>query len=395
MAARTINRLKPLQVTRANLKPGTYADGGGLVLQVTPTKDGKPGGRSWIFRYMVDGHERYMGLGPLADITLSDARQLAADCRKQRAAGIDPIEARKARRLEAAAEAVSATTFKVAAERYIKAHQAGWQNKKHGEQWRRTLDEYAYPYIGHLAVRTIDTALVMQVLEQPALDRKGKPIGPLWAGKAETANRVRGRIEAVLDAAKARGEREGENPARWKGHLENLLPKRSKVQKVRHHPALPYGEMGTFFQSLRAQTGTAAKALQFLILTAARTGAVIDAKWSEVDRDFTVWTVPDEAGRKLRKPHRVPLSAQAAAILREQRRELDHIGSKSEYIFPGESKAGNLSNNAMLALLERMGREDLTAHGFRSTFRDWAAEQTNFPREVAEMALAHVVDDKT
>ncbi len=379
--AQKLGRLTALKLTRT-LAPGMHADGGGLVLQVTPTRDGKPGGRSWIFRYMVNGRERYMGLGSLHAIGLAAAREAAAACRRQRALGLDPIDLRKAREREAAFDAASAVTFRQAADRHIEANKAGWSNPKHGEQWKRTLEVYAHPHIGPVAVRAVDTPLVLKCLE------------PIWQRKTETANRVRGRIEAVLDSAKARGQRDGENPARWKGHLENLLPKRSKVQKVKHHPALPYAEVGKFMERLRTQEGTAAKALQFLILTASRTGAVIDAQWPEVDLENAVWTIPNEQGRKLRKPHRVPLCPQAVAILKERQRQRDETGDGS-YVFPGDKKGRGLSNNALLALLGRMGREDLTAHGFRSTFRDWAAEQTNFPREVAEMALAHVVDDKT
>ena len=266
--------------------------------------------------------------------------------------------------------------FKDCAEKYIAAHKAGWRNAKHANQWASTLEAYAYPLFGSLPVASIDTALVMKVLE------------PIWTSKTETASRVRGRIEAILDWATARGFRMGENPARWRGHLDKLLPARRKVQKVKHHEALPYTEVGAFMEKLRDQEGFAACALEWLILTASRTSETIGTTWEEIDFEAKTWTVPADR-IKGGKEHRVPLSPEALRIAKKM-----HKMKYGDYVFQGSKTGKPLSNNALLALLKRMGRQDLTAHGFRSTFRDWAAEQTNYPREVAEMALAHTIEDK-
>jgi integrase len=267
-------------------------------------------------------------------------------------------------------------TFDVCAEAYIEAHKASWKNGKHAEQWHGSLRNYASPVFGSSPVQAIDLALVMKALE------------PVWQTKSETASRLRGRIEAVLDWARVHGYRKGENPARWRGHLDKLLPARAKIQKVVHHPALPYSEIADFMVSLRSQEGIAARALEFLILTAARTGEIIGARWDEVDLKEKIWTVPGlrmKAGRE----HRVPLSGPALATVKN----MNEI-RESDFVFPGGRKGKPLSNMAMLALLKRIGRNDLTTHGFRSTFRDWAAERTNFPREVVEMALAHTIENK-
>jgi integrase len=348
-----------------------HADGGGLYLQVTAS-----GAKSWIYRFSLNGRAREMGLGPLHTVSLSDARVKATDCRQLRLAGVDPIEVRKEGVAAARLESAKAITFKDAAEAYIETHRAGWRNAKHANQWRATLDAYAYPVLGSLPVQGVDVALVMKVLE------------PIWTSKTETAARVRGRVESVLDWASARGYRLGGNPARWRGHLENLLPKRAKVRAVQHHPALPYEDVGEFMALLKDQVGTAARALEFLILTASRTGEVTGATRDEIDLDGAVWTVP--AHRiKTTKKHRVPLSARALSIIQDMQTD-----SNDDFVFPGGKLGKGLSNAAMLALLKRMDRSDLTVHGFRSTFRDWAAERTNYPREVAEMALAHAVSDK-
>jgi integrase len=350
-----------------------HADGGGLYLQVTPS-----GAKSWIFRFMLHGRAREMGLGPLHTISLAEARERARECRKLRLDGIDPVEARSAKRAKERLAAATAMTFAECAERYIAAHRTGWRNPKHAAQWPSTLQTYAYPVFGLLPVQAIDTALVTKAIE------------PIWQAKPETASRVRGRIEAVLDWAKVRGYRDGENPARWRGHLDKLLPARAKVRKVEHHPALPYAVMGEFVASLRQQEGVAARALEFLILTAARTGEVIAARWNEFDLAEKVWTVPADR-MKAGKEHRVPLSAAAVAIIEQM--QATRVADQ-QFVFPGGKLGKPLSNMAMLKLLQRMGRGELTAHGFRSSFRDWAAERTNFPREVAEMALAHTVGDK-
>jgi integrase len=320
-----------------------------------------------------------MGMGPLHTVSLAEARKRAAEHRLRRHDGIDPIEARRAERLQARLDAAKAITFKECAEGYIKAHRAGWRNGKHAAQWEATLGTYAEPIIGNLSVQAIDTTLVLKALE------------PIWTAKPETAGRVRGRIEVILDWAKVRGYRQGENPARWRGHLDKLLPARGKVRKVEHHAALPYSKLLGFLIGLREQESISARALEFTILTAARTGEVIGVRWSEIDLINKTWTVP--AGRmKAGREHRVPLSPRALAILEDMQ---EHRHADDGFVFPGGKPGKPLSNMAFLMLLRRMDRGDLTAHGFRSSFRDWAAERTNFPPEVAEMALAHTVSDKT
>jgi integrase len=370
--AREVEKLTALAVTRQK-HPGLYGDGRGLYLQV---KDS--GAKSWLYRYMLNGRAREMGLGPLHTVTLSQARGMATDCHRLRHQGVDPIDARNAERARARLEAAKAITFREAAVEYVKAHQNEWRNSKHAAQWGATLKTYAEPVLGRLPVQFVDTGLVLKVLE------------PIWAKKPETAKRVRGRIEAILDWARTRAYRTGENPARWRGHLENLLAKPSKAQSVEHHAALPYKDIPEFMEVIRHQDGVAPRMLEFAILTACRTNEVIGSKWSEIDWDVAMWVVPAER-MKAGREHRVPLSDAANAILREMK---ELTGSEG-YIFPGGLPGRGLSNMAMLVLLQRrMGRKDLTVHGFRSTFRDWAAEETNYPSEVAEMALAHMVGDK-
>ena len=349
-----------------------YNDGAGLYLQVS--KRGAQVAKSWIYRFVLRDHERQMGLGSVNALSLAEARIKAAECRKLKLEGIDPIEARKARRAEAAREAAKAVTFAECAAKYIAAHRGGWRNPKHAAQWGSTLKTYAEPVIGAIAVQDVDTTLVMKILD------------PLWSKKSETAGRLRGRIEAVLDWATVRGYRHGDNPARWRGHLDKLLPARARVRKPQHHAALPYRTLPEFMATLREQEGIAPRALEFLILTATRTSEVIDTRPTEIADN--IWTIPAnrmKAGRE----HRVPLSARAIEIIKMMAAE-----HPEAFLFPGGKPGKPLSNMAMLALLERMKRKDLTVHGFRSTFRDWTAEQTDFPREVAEMALAHTIDDK-
>jgi integrase len=368
--ARTIGKLLALQVGR-DLAPGMSADGGGLYLQVTGT-----GAKSWIFRFTLAGKAREMGLGPLSAIPLADARLQAAECRALRQKGIDPIEARNAARQQTALEAAKVISFSQAAKRYMDAHKASWRNPKHRQQWENTLATYAYPIIGKLPVQSVDTDLVLKVIE------------PIWSTKPETASRLRGRIEVILDWAKVRGLRAGENPARWRGHLDKLLPRPSKVRTVRHHPALPYSELPDFMERLRGQANIAALALEFTILTTARTNEAIRATIAEFKLDDRIWIVPSnrmKAGRE----HRVPLCDRAVEIVRC----LSETATGA-FIFPGTKRNTGLSNMAMLALLERMQRTDLTVHGFRSTFKDWASETTGFPNELVEMALAHAVGDK-
>ena len=362
LSARTVQTVR---------KPGMYLDGHGLYLRIGPG-----GSKSWIYRFALGGKTRDMGLGPYPDISLAEARDRAAAQRKLRLDGQDPIADRQASRQRAKLGAAKTLSFKECAERYIASHEAGWKSPKHAAQWPATLDAYVHPVFGNLPVQEVDVGLVMKVIE------------PIWTKKPETASRVRGRIESVLDWATARGYRQGENPARWKGHLENLLPARSKVRRVEHHAALPYPEIAELMAELRKREGIAARALEFAILTAARTGEVIGAKWDEIDLDAKVWVVPG-ARMKAGKEHRVPLSDAALTIL-----ERMAATRRGDFVFPGGKAGRPLSNMAFLMTLRRMGHAGLTAHGFRSTFSDWSAEQTNFPSEVREMALAHTVGDK-
>lgn len=364
--ARQINRLSAAAVSK-HKERGLYPDGGGLYLRI---KDN--GGKFWVFRYMLNGKAREIGLGALHTVSLADAREKSSDCRKQISLGVDPLLARKEQDAKNELAKARGMTFEQCAEAYMEAHISSWQNEKHIWQWRNTMERFAYPVLGKLPVQDIDVALVMKVLE------------PLWNEKTETASRVRGRIESVLDWASAREYRTGENPARWRGKLENLLPAPSKIQKVVHHPALPYVDMGDFMVALRAENGIAALALELVILTATRTSETILAKWSEFDLKNKVWVIPSNR-MKMRKEHRIPLSEPALKVLK---RVADF--KVNDYVFTN-NRHKPLSNMAMLKLVHRMGREDLTVHGFRSTFRDWCAEQTNYAREVAESALAHAV----
>jgi integrase len=369
-----IQRLTALAVTRAS-KPGLYADGAGLYLRVS-----RNGSKSWAFRFTLRGKPREMGLGGLTKVTLADARKKAADVRLLLSDGHDPLELRQQEEAKRAREersiAARGMTFDKCAEAYIAAHEPGWRNEKHKQQWRNTIATYVTPVFGNTPVQDIDLDLVMKVIE------------PIWNTKTETARRIRGRIEVILDWAKVRGYRFGENPARWRGQMNQLLPARSKLNSVEHHAALPYSEISDFMKALRAISGNSAAAFEFLILAAARTSEVIYAKWAEIDFKKKLWIVP-AARMKSRREHRVPLSSAAIAVLKQMEE------GKGEYVFAGRSPYAPLSNMALLMTLGRMNRADITAHGFRSTFRDWAAECTNFPSEVVEMALAHVIEGKT
>jgi integrase len=379
------NKLTPLEVSSLN-DPGRYADGGGLYLQVTRwEKDGAEWStKSWLFRYMKDGRARQMGLGSVETFSLKEARQRARLQRQLLADGIDPLAARQRARDAERIEAARAVTFQDAAQRYIETHQAGWKSRKHSEQWGNTLSTYAFPTIGSLPVAAIDTALVMKVLQQPV--RVGKATTPLWNAKTETASRVRGRVERVLDWARVQGMRQGENPARWKAHLDKLLPARTKVAKVKHQAAMSWREVPTFMGELRANAAISARALEFIVLTATRTGETIGARWEEIDLDEKLWTIPGERTKSGRE-HRVPLSDRAIQILKALPRV------SGGFVFPGARANQTLSNMAALELLRGM-RPGLTVHGFRSSFRDWCAEATNFPREIAEAALGHVLGNK-
>jgi integrase len=363
-------KLTTADVDRAS--PGRYFDGGGLYLEVRGLES-----KSWIYRYTLRGEERWHGLGSARDVSLAAARKKRDKARVQVREGLDLVAERK--RVKAAQKLSNEVTFKRAAESYIKAQQSGeavWSNQKHAAQWSATLAAYAYPIIGELFVQAIERADIIRVLE------------PIWITKSETARRVRGRIETIFDWAIARGERTvNENPAS-RGPLIKGLPK--QLRSADHHEALPYSQIGAFMLDLRSREGMAALALEFAILTAARTGEVLGAKWTEIDTDRAVWTVPAER-MKGRREHRVPLSPAALAALKPARQ----AGEGSEFLFPNTGRGRPLSNMAMLKTMERMGRPELTTHGFRSTFRDWVAEQTTFASEVAEAALAHAIGDKT
>jgi integrase len=364
-----LHKLSARRVT-TEVKTGRHSDCGGLYLVVGPT-----GSRKWLFIYRSAGKQREMGLGAAAgagSVSLADARTRAAECRTVLARGGDPIELRREQKVQAPLRQVP--TFGEFADRYIEAHRSSWRNEKHVGQWQTTLATYAAP-IRDKAVDEVTREDVLAILK------------PIWASKNETASRLRGRIEAVLDAAKAEGLRQGENPAAWKGNLKHSLPKRQKLQRG-HHPAMAYEKVPAFVQALRERDATAARALEFLILTAARSGEVIGAKWSEVDLDRRIWTVP-AARMKAGREHRVPLSDQTKAILKDM--AAVRVG---DLAFPGRG-GRPLSNMAMEMLLRRMKADEVTVHGFRSSFRDWAAEETPFPREIAEAALAHVVGDST
>jgi integrase len=341
-------------------QPGRYHDGSGLYLQVRSASE-----KSWLFRF----RRKWMGLGPLRDVSLAEARAAAAKCRKMLLAGVDPLEARRSDKRKV----LAGTTFRESSERYIASHQAAWRNPKHRQQWRSTLSTYVHPVLGDFPVAAIDTGLILKVLE------------PIWTTKPETASRLRGRIESVLNWAKARGYRQGENPAAWRGHLDHLLPPPRKVRAINHHAALPYARLPNFIRELRQRDGIAARALEFTILTATRTGEVLGATWDEISGD--VWTIPKERMKSGRE-HRVPLSDAVLEIVAKLPRE-------GQYLFVGARPNSHLSNMALLAVLRRMGRADLTTHGFRSTFRDWTAERTNYSGDIAEAALAHAISDKT
>lgn len=349
--------------------PGMFADGAGLYLQVTGS-----GAKTWIFRFQIAGRRRDMGLGALSTVTLAEARQKAQDAHQLVAAGIDPIEHRARQEAAVALESAKLMTFRECAEAFIRTNRPGWKNEKHADQWTTTLATYAFPVLGELPVAGIDTGLVLQAVE------------PIWHRKTETASRVRGRIEAVLDYAKVRGFRSGENPARWKGHLDHILPAKGDVAKVGHHAALPYADVPGFWPKLQAQDGMGARALELCILTATRTGEVLGARWDEIDLERRVWTIP--AGRmKAGAEHRVPLSEPAVTLLRKMQ-----AVRVNDLVFRGQHEKP-LSNMAMAMCMRRM-KVDATPHGFRSTFRTWVAECTTVPDAVAEAALAHTIDDK-
>jgi integrase len=346
-------------------EPGRYGDGHGLYLQV-----GKGTGRAWLLRYVLRGKERWMGLGPLYDFTLDEARERAHKARQQLRDGIDPLEARAAARQALILEDAKRITFKEAAQKYFDQHERKWTNARHRQQFKSTMEAYVYPAIGKLPVATVDTTLVLRIIE------------PLWNDKNQTAIRVRGRIEGVLDWATVRGYRNGENPARWQGHLAEVLPASAKAAKAKHYKALPYSEAPAFVAQLASHQGIGPKALEFLILTAARTNEVLGARRSEIDLEAKLWTIPPE---RMKEPeeHRVPLTARAIEILQS-------LPTEGDFVFIGSRPNALLGKNTFLKLIKLMGH-DVTGHGFRSTFRDWAGDRTHFPREIIEAALAHKV----
>lgn len=356
-----------------NAKPGRHTDGHGLHLLVKES-----GARSWVYRFMLNGKSRDIGLGAAGPdgISLSDARDARDALRLKVKAGIDPLEERKREAADAVASAqaakVAGMTFRAVAEGYIAANEESWRNPKHRQQWRNTLTTYVYPVIGDLPVADVQTAHVLSILE------------PIWKAKAETASRIRGRIETVLDSAKARGYREGENPARWRGHLAQILPARSRLTRG-HHKAMSYEAIPTFIGELRKREAVSALALEFTVLAASRSGEVTGGTWDEVDLEKAIWTVP-ASRMKAGRGHRVPLSPRAVEILKTTQA----LGSA--WLFPS-TKGGKLSSMAMSMLIQRM-KVEATVHGFRSSFRDWAAECTGYAHEVCEMALAHVIGNK-
>ena len=365
---REVGRLTALAVTRA--KPGMHGDGAGLWLRV------QPGGRSWIFRYVSPstGRERRMGLGTAADVTLAAARRAAAAAREQLHRGLDPLDQRQ---LAAAEKAREVITLRMAAASCIAAKRMGWRNAKHAAQWEATLTAYAYPALGAQPVETIGKADVLEVLM------------PIWQARPETASRLRGRLETILDYAKQRDWRAGENPAAWKGNLQHVLAPRSRVARVQHHAAVPWKDLGRVLEALSRSAGTAALAVRFIALTAARSGEARGARWSEIDLDGAVWTVPAERMKGSRE-HRVPLCPEAIAVL-ELARQRD---GGDELVFPGGRAGRPLSDVAVSKALHlAAGTQAVTVHGLRSTFRDWAADATNHQPDVAEAALAHALGD--
>lgn len=367
--AKGINRLSATDLRRN--KPGLYFDGGGLALQVTAARDGKGFSRSWIFRWTRGERTRSMGLGSVITVSLAEARAAALECRKLLLAGIDPIAHRDSERAAKVAASAKSMTFEQAAGAYIAAHRAEWRSQQHAAEWPSSLRKHIYPTLAKIDVGAIDTALVIKALQ------------PIWSTVPETASRLRGRIEMILDWSTVAGLRQGDNPARWSGHLEHLLAAPGK-RRVQHLAAMPWRDVPEFMVKLRATDTTTARAMEFVILTAARRGEVRFATWNEIDFSTATWAIPGSR-MKAGKEHRVPLSARAVEILRSMPR-------MNDFIFPGRDRA--LGKGAFGRLFKRLGHGDVTLHGFRSAFRDWAGESTAFPAEIAEAALAHAVGNK-
>lgn len=371
--SKNLHRLSAIKVNKL-LAPKQYPDGGGLYFQIS-----KSGSRSWIFKYSLNKRSREMGLGALSVVSLAEARAEAGKCRALLKDKIDPIEARdKARKQSQRAEqAQTPQLFRKAAADFIKTHRAGWKNPKHIQQWENTLATYAFPVIGDTDVAEVSTDDIKKILE------------PIWISKRETASRLRGRLERILDSEKAQGRRSGENPARWLGNLKEILPDQKRRKKIKHHPALPWDEIPEFMAKLRVTSGSCARMLELLILTVVRTQEVLFSKPGEFDFRRQVWTVPGDR-MKMEMPLRVPLSDRASEVAKEAIR-LQRYG----WVFPGRKKGNPYSNMAMLAVLERMGYGHITVHGFRSTFTDWATECVGYVDKLVDKALAHAVGDET
>jgi integrase len=350
-------------------RPGLYADGGSLYMRVA-----EGGSKQWVFRFVVNGRLRDMGMGSVHTLSLAEAREKAREARKLRLEGKDPIDERNAQRGAAVATSAKQITFKECGEQYIREHAKKWTNPKHGEQWKSTLETYVYPVLGKLPVGTIDTPLVLKVLK------------PLWERAPVTASRVRGRIEQILGWATVHHYRSGPNPAQWRGHLQHALPALSQIAKIEHHAALPYTEISALMAKLPQNSSVVARCLEYIVLTAARMTEATDSTWDEIDLATATWTIPGSR-TKNGEEHRVPLSAAAVAVLRQMQ-----AIRTSVYVFPGLRAGRPVGRNAVWELGKTLGT---TVHGLRSTFRDWAAERTNFPRELAEKALAHIVGDET
>ncbi len=348
-----------------------------FLLQVTPG-----GVKSWIYRYTLNCRTRAMGLGPVRKVSFDDAKKLARKIRVLLDDDIDPLAERDRIKQVKAPEQAKSMTFHQCAMAYMEAHGATYKNPKSAAQWAASLETYAYKVMGDRAVADIDVPIITRVIE------------PIWKTKNETASRLRGRIEKILGWATVSGHRHGDNPARWTSHLSEIFPKRSAVRKIKHHPALPYAELPQFMRTLERSPGIGSWVMRFLILTATRTTEVRAAEWTEIDMEQRLWSIP-AARMKASRPHRVPLSEPAMDILQYMKAINDAHPTPSKYVFNGQQWGKHPSEAIMLALLKRIGRTDIVPHGFRSTFRDFIAEQTQFPREVAEAALAHALQDKT
>jgi integrase len=364
-------RLTAVRV-RSLKESGLHGDGGGLYLQISPA-----GARSWIFRFKVQGKQKTMGLGAYPAVPLEEARRKADALRAERATGVDPLKARREARQQAAQAQRRGITFQAYADQYIAQREAEWRNPKHRQQWSNTLKMYAFPILGDLPLDAIGVDHVLDVLR------------PIWTTKTETATRVRGRIESILDAAAVQGLRSGENPALWRGRLSHLLPRPSKVRRVEHHAAMPIDDVPAFYALLVATPGDSAEALRLTILTACRTSEMLLATWGEIDLGRGVWTIPS-LRMKAGVEHRVPLADPARELLQNR-----GAGDPDGFVFPGRKAGRPLSNMVLEMQMRRSGARQFTPHGFRSTFRDWASERTDYAREVAESALAHMIESKT